>query len=70
MSIQRVLQHQTTMHVENKELVHEKSHQVAEHYVDKLINRLGRLMEGESIGSMIDSELENLSVDKNFERMR
>ena len=27
-------------------------------------------MGGESIGSMIDSELENLSVDRNFEKMR
>lgn len=68
--VRNVLRYEGQMHKENRELVKEKVGEVAEHYVDKVLGRIDRIMDGESIGSMIDSDLENLSVDKNFEIMR
>ena len=59
-SMVNVLKHITETRNEEKELVKEQSFPVARHYVDKVLGRLDRILEGESIGSMIESELENL----------
>ena len=65
-----MLKHITETRNEEKELVKEQSFPVARHYVDKVLGRLDRILEGESIGSMIESELENLQIDDDFEMMR
>ena len=43
---------------------------IASHYIDKVIKRLGRIQAGEQIGPMVDSELEDLEVDNDFELQR
>ena len=43
---------------------------VAIHYVNKVFGRITRMMNGDELGSMIDSEYENLEIDDAFERHR
>lgn len=43
---------------------------IAAHYFDKVLNRVSLKLEGHSIGSMIDSEFEDLQIDSEFERQR
>jgi len=43
---------------------------MANHYVEKVIRRLARLVNGEELGGMVDSELEDLEVDDDFELQR
>ena len=43
---------------------------IADWFINKLIGRVGRMMEGEDIGDMVDSELENLNIDLDFENAR
>ena len=42
----------------------------AEWYVDKLEGRLERLLDGEELGGMVDSDFEDLLVDYEFENAR
>ena len=45
----------------------EVSEPLACHYVEKFLRRLARLLNGEELGAMVDSELEDLEVDADFE---
>jgi hypothetical protein len=42
----------------------------AEWYVDKVWSRVGRMLGGEHLGDMVESELEDLAVDHAFELQR
>jgi len=43
---------------------------VAVNYVDKVLGRVERMMNGEELGAMIESELEDLDIDLSFENRR
>ena len=48
----------------------EEEFSLAIHYINKVEHRINRMIQGESIGSMIDSEFENLEIDESYERIR
>ena len=48
----------------------DRARPTAEWFINKLIGRVGRIMDGEMIGEMVDSELENLNIDLEFENAR
>jgi hypothetical protein len=43
---------------------------IASNYVDKVIRRVRRMLNGEVLGDMVESEIENLQVDQDFELQR
>ena len=61
---------QTAAIEEERELKAELYEPMANHYVEKVIRRLARLVNGEELGGMVDSELEDLEVDDDFELQR
>ena len=48
----------------------DRARPVAAWFINKVIGRVGRIMDGEMIGDMVDSELENLNIDLEFENAR
>ena len=43
---------------------------LATHYIDRVCKRVDRILGGDQIGNMVDSDLEDLNVDAEFERIR
>lgn len=43
---------------------------LATHYIDRVCKRVDRILGGDQIGHMVDSDLEDLNVDAEFERIR
>jgi hypothetical protein len=39
----------------------------AQFYIDKVLGRVGKMLDGEVLGHMVDSDIENLDVDHDFE---
>ena len=67
---QNVLDHQNALAEEDFWHRSELFEPLARHYVDRVLKRLRRLLDGEYLGGMVDSEFENLEVDDEFERQR
>lgn len=55
---------------ERRRLEFSKNYELSEHYVNRVYKRLERQLQGEYIGSMIDSDLEDLEIDVSFEIIR
>ena len=43
---------------------------IAKWFIDKMIYRVERILDGEDLGPMVESDLENLEVDYDFENHR
>lgn len=46
------------------------SQPIVNHCMNKLLNRIDRTMDGEVLGDMVESDLEDLRVDDDFEEVR
>jgi len=58
--LQNVCRYQKLEEEEEYDLRRHRVRPVAEWFINKLIGRVDRIMDGEMIGDMVDSELENL----------
>ena len=43
---------------------------IANNYVEKVYGRIDRMLKGEFLGEMVDSDIENLQIDQDFENQR
>ena len=55
---------------ERRRLQFSKYYELSEHYINRVYKRIERQLKGEDIGSMIDSDLEDLEIDVSFEILR
>lgn len=65
-----IVNHISVLNVEQHKYYSELNGKVATHYVNKMLTRVSHLLQGEDIGSMLESEFENLAVDEEFEDLR
>ena len=68
--INRVLQHFDEVEEDEFQLNTEINMYWAEYYLNKLNKRVERALEGEELGGMVESDLEGLEVDDQFENLR
>jgi len=68
--LQNVLNYLDHLEAEAHQLEAAQARPAAARYLDRMLGRVDRILGGEVLGDMVESELEDLQVDDSFEEIR
>ena len=68
--LQNVLNYLDHLEAEDHQLEAAQARPAAARYLDRMLGRVDRILGGEVLGDMVESELEDLQVDDSFEEIR